>query len=285
MATELRAWAFGLAGLAALASPTCEARDWPETAGWEISEGDDFCLMHMEYEGPGDSSLAIGLYADGRIIIANVNYSWSAENGRRYPEVSFELNGQRYTGTATGVDIVGKKGFAMKFGEEILADVAAARAVHVYKDDTLVDRLRLDGSAAALGVTKRCLASVRAKQAAAERERRRWSDLPKDPFAADKPEPRQAVARGSKSSWITNDDYPPAALRAHEQGTVAMELTIDPTGRVEKCTVSSSSGSAILDAASCSLVQRRGRYTPATNSSGAPTQSMDKVTFRWSLPN
>jgi len=160
VATQLRAWACGLAGLAALASPACEARDWPETAGWEISEGDDFCLMHMEYEGPGDSSLAIGLYADGRIIIANVNYSWSAEKGRRYPEVSFELNGQRYTGTATGVDIVGKKGFAMKFGEEILADIAAASAVHVYKDDTLVDRLRLDGSAAALGVTKRCLASV-----------------------------------------------------------------------------------------------------------------------------
>jgi protein TonB len=238
----------------------------------------------MEYEGPGDSSLAIGLYADGRIIVANVNYGWSAEKGRTYPEVSFELNGQSYTGTATGVEIVGKKGFAMKFGQEILADIAAARAVHVYKGDTLVDRLKLDGSAAALGVTKRCLASVRGKIAAAERERQRWAGIPKDPFAADKAVPRQAVARGSKTSWITNDDYPPAALRAGEEGTVVMDLVIDRLGRVEKCEVSGSSGSATLDAASCALVQRRARYTPATNDGGEPTSSTEKITFRWSIP-
>lgn len=277
-------WGVCLAAALIVCPSTASARDWPETAGWEISEGDDFCLMHMEYEGPGDSSLAIGLYADGRIIIANVNYSWSAEKGRAYPEVSFELNDQSYTGTATGIEIVGKKGFAMKFGQEILADIAAARAVHVYKGETLVDRLKLDGSAAALGVTKRCLGSVRAKIAATERERQRWADIPKDPFASDKAAPRQAIARGSKTSWITNDDYPPAALRAREQGTVVMDLRIDRLGRVENCEVSGSSGSALLDKASCSLVQRRARYTPATDENGDPTSSTDRITFRWSIP-
>lgn len=264
------------------------ARDWPETAGWEISESDDFCLMSMEYEGPGDSTLAIGLYSDGRIIVANVNYSWSAEKGRPYPDVSFLLNGKSYSGTAVGVDILGKKGFAMKFGSEILADIAAAPAVHVYKGDALVDRLKLTGSAAALVVTRRCLASVRAKLAAAEREKQRWSDLPRDPFAseagASRPVSIRATARGSKTSWITNDDYPASALRAGEQGAVIMELVIDTTGRVAKCTVTTSSGSASLDAASCALVQRRARYKPATDSSGALVADVDQVTFHWLLP-
>ena len=275
--------AFGSAAALLLTCGAADARNWPETAGWEITEGTDFCLMHMEYEGPGDSSLAIGLYADGRIIIANVNYSWSAEKGRSYPDISFELNGNSYTGTAKGVEIVGKKGFAMLFGQDILSDIAAARAVHVYKGDTLVDRLKLDGSAAGLAMTKRCLASVRRKQAAAERERQRWADIPKDPFAADRPEPRQAVPRGSKASWITNDDYPPAALHAGEHGSVVMELVIDRAGRVEKCTIIRSSGSASLDSASCALIQRRARYTPATNEGGEPTTGTDKITFHWSI--
>lgn len=272
----------------AMLSLPATARDWPDTAGWTISESDDFCLMSMDYEGPGDSTLVIGLYGDGRIIIANVNYSWSAEKGRPYPEISFHLNGRSYSGTALGVDILGKKGFAMNFGSEMLTDIAAASAVHVYKGDTLVDRLTLAGSAAALAVTKRCLASVRAKLAAAEREKRRWSDLPKDPFASEVAASRtvseRASAQGSKTSWITNDDYPASALRAGEQGTVVMDLVIDATGRVAKCNVTTSSGSAALDAGSCALLQRRARYKPATDSSGALVADVDQVTFHWLLP-
>lgn len=280
----------GWAASLLIAAPAL-ARDWPKTAGWDIVEGDDFCLMHMEYEGPGDSALAIALYNDGRIVISDVNYGWSAEKGQIYPEISFALNGESYTGTAVGIEILGKKGFAMKFGGEILADIAAAPAVRVYKGDTLIDRLSLDGSAAALAMTKRCLAAVRTSVAAAERERKRWSDLPSDPFAAEKggsgtlvSGPR-ATPRGNKASWITSDDYPAAAVRAREQGTVAMAVGIDTAGRVTTCEVTSSTGSTVLDAASCSLVQRRGRYAPAADVNGKLIPSSDAIRFHWVLPD
>ncbi|MCD2324994.1 energy transducer TonB [Sphingomonas sp. IC-56] len=258
------------------------ARDWPETAGWDIVEGDDFCLMHMEYEGPGDSSLAIALYQDGRVLISDVNYGWSAEKEQIYPEVSFALNGESYTGAAVGVEILGKKGFAMKFGGEILADIAAAQAVRVYKGDTLIDRLSLGGSSSALAMTKRCLAAVRTAHADAERERKRWADLPKDPFAGETGS-KAVSARGNPADWISNDDYPASALRNEEEGSVGVTFNINPRGRIENCTVTSSSGSRALDDATCRLLTSRGRYSPALGSDGNAIASTGSFRFQWSI--
>ena len=93
--------------------------------------------------------------------------------------------------------------------------------------------------------------------------------------------PPQAINR---HGWITSDDYPAAALRAEEQGTVNMRLTIDPAGRVSACTVTASSGSAALDAAGCRLLRSRGRYRPARDAEGRPTTGAIAERIRWVLP-
>lgn len=81
---------------------------------------------------------------------------------------------------------------------------------------------------------------------------------------------KAAAAKGNPADWITNDDYPSDALSAEAQGTTAIRWDINTAGRVENCTVTSSSGNASLDRAACNALTRRGRYAPALDQGGAP---------------
>ena len=82
---------------------------------------------------------------------------------------------------------------------------------------------------------------------------------------------------------IANDDYPAAALRAGEEGDVEYRLTIGPTGRVEECVVTASSGSASLDAATCRLLGGRWRFVPARNGTGEAVRDVQTGWIRWSI--
>lgn len=95
---------------------------------------------------------------------------------------------------------------------------------------------------------------------------------------------RAAAARGNPSEWITNDDYPPDALNSGAQGTSAISWDINAQGRVENCRVTSSSGNSSLDRAACSLITRRGRYTPAIDQSGQPMRSSSSRRVVWRSP-
>jgi len=93
-----------------------------------------------------------------------------------------------------------------------------------------------------------------------------------------------AVPRRPRSTWVTAEDYPDAALRAEEQGSVTVKLAIDRSGEVASCDVVRSSGSATLDSATCRTVRRRARYQPAVDGAGQPIAAVDNHTVRWSLP-
>ncbi|MFL9840697.1 energy transducer TonB [Sphingomonas sp. ST-64] len=92
-----------------------------------------------------------------------------------------------------------------------------------------------------------------------------------------------AAARGNPGTWVTSDDYPPAARRAGDEGSVGVTFTINTQGRIEGCRVTSGSGSSALDNATCSLVTRRGRYSPAKDAAGNPIASTKSLRFRWQL--
>ena len=95
---------------------------------------------------------------------------------------------------------------------------------------------------------------------------------------------KAAGAKGNPADWITNDDYPPSAIRNEEHGTTGIAWTINTAGRVENCHVTSSSGSPALDQAACALITRRGRYTPAADQSGSPISSTSSRRVTWVLP-
>jgi protein TonB len=112
------------------------------------------------------------------------------------------------------------------------------------------------------------------------------------PVAAPPPPPppaapqvsKAAGAKGNPASWITNDDYPPSAIRAEAQGTSAITWEINEQGRVENCRVTSSSGNADLDETACRLISRRGRYSPALDQNGNPMRTTQSRRVVWKLP-
>jgi protein TonB len=93
-----------------------------------------------------------------------------------------------------------------------------------------------------------------------------------------------ARARGDLRSLITADDYPDAALRMGDEGTVQVRLGIGTSGKVTDCTVVASSGSTALDNATCRILKSRARFTPAKDSNGqAATDSMVSPKIVWRL--
>ena len=85
-------------------------------------------------------------------------------------------------------------------------------------------------------------------------------------------------------TYFSQDDYPAAALRGEEQGIVTARIDIDPRGRVANCTVTASSGSNALDAATCRIMRSRVRYRPARNRRGRPVPGLAFIHVTWQLP-
>ena len=86
------------------------------------------------------------------------------------------------------------------------------------------------------------------------------------------------------ASYLSNDDYPAAALRAEEQGTSQVRLTIGPDGRIADCQLSRSSGSDVLDRATCRILQRRMKFHPALDRRGRPKTGRFEARISWRLP-
>lgn len=86
------------------------------------------------------------------------------------------------------------------------------------------------------------------------------------------------------SGYVTEGDYPAAAIRSGQQGTVSFRLSIGTDGRVQGCAVTRSSGSDLLDSTTCRLMVRRVRFTPATDPQGRPRADEFDGYIEWRLP-
>lgn len=95
---------------------------------------------------------------------------------------------------------------------------------------------------------------------------------------------RPPRARAPAQALISVLDYPPSALRRGQQGRVAFTLDIGPNGRAHGCTITRSSGSSALDSATCAILRRRGRFTPAVDSNGMPAAGRVSDEVEWVLP-
>ena len=114
----------------------------------------------------------------------------------------------------------------------------------------------------------------------------RAAPAPPAPPAPPPPRVSQAAkAKANLASLFSTDDYPQAAIRNEEQGTTAVRLGVGPDGRVTDCSVTQSSGSGSLDAATCNILKRRARFTPAKDQAGNPISDTFSQRIRWELPN
>ena len=82
---------------------------------------------------------------------------------------------------------------------------------------------------------------------------------------------QSASAKGDVRRLFSVDDYPAAAIRRDETGSVRARLAIGANGNVTGCSVVESSGSSTLDQKTCQILKARARFTPAKDSNGQPT--------------
>ena len=103
------------------------------------------------------------------------------------------------------------------------------------------------------------------------------------PFAMPAPAGFPARPMAALPGLIRPDDYPAAAIRAGEEGTVGYRLEIAPNGRVTACTIARSSGSAALDSTTCRILRARARFTPARDAQGRPVAGRFDGRFTWRI--
>ncbi len=96
--------------------------------------------------------------------------------------------------------------------------------------------------------------------------------------------PRAAQPLGAPGKWVSDADYPTAALRRGDQGATRFELVISPDGRVRDCRIAQSSGSADLDATTCARLSQRARFTPARDEHGDLVAGRYSGVIRWRIP-
>ena len=80
---------------------------------------------------------------------------------------------------------------------------------------------------------------------------------------------------------IRNSDYPDGLGEAGIGGTVGVRYTVLTDGRVADCRVTSSSGSPILDDATCRLIERRFQFAPSRDGRGRPIVSQIVENHSW----
>lgn len=97
-------------------------------------------------------------------------------------------------------------------------------------------------------------------------------------------QPKSPTPRGNAGSWANTNDYPSRSLREEKEGVTRFTVSVDASGRVTSCNVTGSSGTPELDSTTCSLIQRRGRFNPATDGEGKPTTGSWSSSVRWQIP-
>lgn len=103
------------------------------------------------------------------------------------------------------------------------------------------------------------------------------------------PPPPPSQARGvrprNQASWAgrIQQNYPSRALREGTEGRVGVRVTVNAEGRVEACSVASSSGSSVLDDAACQGMERYARFDPALNDAGDPVSASWSTTIVYQL--
>ena len=93
-----------------------------------------------------------------------------------------------------------------------------------------------------------------------------------------------ATPLGFGGTWFTDTDYPAIAMRQGHMGQVIYKVLVSAVGTATKCSVTKSSGWSELDEATCSVVLRRARFSPAIDKDGKAVDSQYSSSITWRIP-
>lgn len=98
-------------------------------------------------------------------------------------------------------------------------------------------------------------------------------------------DPVGAAPRNNPGRWVTDSDYRPRWIREGLTGNASFTLRIDAAGKVTGCTITRSTGHAVLDTATCELVTKRARFDAARDGTGKPVAGSFTSTINWRIPD
>jgi len=85
--------------------------------------------------------------------------------------------------------------------------------------------------------------------------------------------------------WFTLDDYPTKAFKEEWQGVTNFSVIVAPDGRAVDCTITKSSGFAMLDRQACWVALKRARYTRASGPDGQSAYGVYRSQVVWQRPD
>jgi len=92
---------------------------------------------------------------------------------------------------------------------------------------------------------------------------------------------------GSPAQWLSgglrDSDYPRELIRERVAGMVSVRFTVTPSGAIANCRIARSSGSGVLDNATCRLLTQRLRFRPATDGNGRPVATEIGSDYTWGV--
>lgn len=176
--------------LLTFAAAPAQAYATRDVGEWKVAAArdGDGCFMTRLYPREGDTTLLFGLSADGSNRLTLLNANWSIKPQDRLT-LDYRLSNRRLLKQmAIGLASGGKQGFVSTFDAKFPAQFAAANSLAVFRGETPVERLTLDGTGAAIAELRRCVATSKTPAAA-----RPAADdaIPRDPFAESKPKRRK----------------------------------------------------------------------------------------------
>ncbi|MCM8731457.1 TonB family protein [Hephaestia sp. GCM10023244] len=102
-------------------------------------------------------------------------------------------------------------------------------------------------------------------------------------LAQSAPEASTPAPIGNPADWFAGDSYPPAAKAAGAEGRTGFAVDVDAKGRVTSCSITESSGTALLDSTTCALVVMNGRFSPAHDAAGKAIAGVWTSSMLWKL--
>jgi hypothetical protein len=91
----------------------------------------------------------------------------------------------------------------------------------------------------------------------------------------------EAMPLGNPGEWLTDEDYPAEAFQDDVSGVTGFRLAIDELGMPTLCSVTATSGSALLDATTCAKLMERARFHPVVDDSGQAVPGFYENMVRW----
>lgn len=271
--------------LAAAAAPA-PATPFRTIGNWNVTRDEDMCIAGSGFGA--NYEINIGINSAGRSFLGISSDLWKYADNTQL-DAAYVLGSITYSGGSTKVVVEGTlRTLVTPMAPGFLDGWRSAERLTVYADaegmelgDKALASFTLDKTdAAVIDALRDCVKLLPPVKPAANAGKA----LPSAPPAPPLPTIASKPAYLNKPDVIRAEDYPKAARKAGVAGTTYYRVSVSPTGAPTGCVVTTSSGSASLDAKACELIMARARFTPARDARGrAIAGELDARVF-WQLP-